>query len=57
MQKINNSLGSSRKFDVRRVLPLADAWNANGPISSFENNDAFDAALFIESLEFRLLAR
>lgn len=50
-------LGSSRKFDVRRWRPLADAWNANGPRSSFENIEAFEIALFMESREFLRLAK
>lgn len=48
--------GNSRKFDVLRWRPLADAWKAKGPTSSFENNDEFDAALLIESRELRRLA-
>lgn len=48
--------GNSRKFDVRRWRPRADAWNANGPTSSLENNDEFDATLLMESREFRRLA-
>lgn len=53
---INKLPGNSRKFDVRRWRPRADDWNANGPTSSLENNDEFDAALLMESREFRRLA-
>lgn len=50
-------LGNSRKFEVLRWRPLADAWKANGPMSSFEKIDAFEVALFIDSLEFLRLAK
>lgn len=50
-------LGNSKKFEVLLCLPRVDAWNANGPISSFENIDVLDAALFIDSRELLRLAR
>lgn len=58
VNKYPNKLpGNSKKFDVRRWRPRADDWNASGPTSSFENSDEFDAALLIESREFRRLAK
>lgn len=42
---------------MRRWRPRADVWNANGPTSSFENNDEFDATLLMESRELRRLAK